>query len=88
MFQQVFVADPQKRLDITALGEHPIIHKYDRVFKYEGRPLEDWIGHSPTLEGWKTLDPDTIDRHVFRNLRTLLHDSDEGSLMRRLCSPQ
>jgi serine/threonine-protein kinase HSL1 (negative regulator of Swe1 kinase) len=88
MFRRIFVADPARRIDIMELWELPIIHKYDRDFKYEGRPVEDWIGPSPTLENWIALTPKTIDTQILRNLRTLWHDDDEASLVRRLCCPQ
>jgi len=88
LFHRIFVADPDDRIDIMSLWDHPLIHKYDREFKYEGRRLEDWIGASPVIDHWTPLTPDTIDPQILRNLRTLWHETDETTLVRRLISPK
>jgi serine/threonine-protein kinase HSL1 (negative regulator of Swe1 kinase) len=88
LFRKAFVRNPKDRITIMKLWEHPLLHKYDKEFQYEGRPVEDWIGKCPVVEDWTELTPDTIDPHIFRNLRTLWHDADEPSLVAKLCDEQ
>jgi serine/threonine-protein kinase HSL1 (negative regulator of Swe1 kinase) len=86
LFRKAFVRDPNQRIHITALWSHDLLHKYDKDFQYEGRLVEEWIGDAPVLKSWKVLTPNTIDAHIFRNLRTLWHDADEAELVEGLCS--
>jgi serine/threonine-protein kinase HSL1 (negative regulator of Swe1 kinase) len=88
LFRQVFVADPNKRIGIIELWEHPFMHKYDHTFGYEGRGIESWIGPSPALDNWNLIAGDSVDPEIFRNLRTLWHDVDEDVLAEKLMNKE
>jgi serine/threonine-protein kinase HSL1 (negative regulator of Swe1 kinase) len=88
LFRQVFVADPNKRIGIIELWEHPFMHKYDHDFGYEGRGIESWIGPSPSLENWNQIAGDSVDPEIFRNLRTMWHDVDEDELAEKLMNKE
>lgn len=88
LFRKAFVRDPKNRIDIKSLWDHPLLHKYDKEFQYQSQEVETWIGEAPVVRNWTKLTPETIDTEIFRNLRTLWHDSDEATLVSQLCNSE
>ena len=84
-FRKVFVTNPEKRLNTTQIWEHPLLHKYDHAWGYEGIGIEHWIGPSPKLEEWEPLTSQTIDPDIFRRILVLWHDANEDAVVERLC---
>ncbi|KAF2271997.1 Pkinase-domain-containing protein [Westerdykella ornata] len=90
LIRRILVPDPKRRLSIEAIWRHPFMHKYDSnpALGGEKAKFEHWVGARPSLTamGWEPLDKSTIDREIFRYLRTLWHSESEEVLMTRLLS--
>jgi len=88
LISRIFVAEPGNRISIEQMWHHPLLHKYDVEFDLTGTTLEASIGPGPTIENWKQLTIKSIDREIFRNLRTLWHSQKEDVLVQRLLSEE
>jgi serine/threonine protein kinase len=90
LIRRILVPDPRRRISIEEIWDHPFLHKYDTELGFEGKKatLEYWVGPSPCIVGWKPLDRSTVDREIFRYLRTLWHSASEETLMQRLLSQE
>ena len=88
LITKIFVSKPENRISIEQLWYHPLLHKYDSDFGLTRTTIEGSIGPGPIIEGWKRLTVKTIDREIFRNLRTLWHSEREDVLIERLCSEE
>jgi serine/threonine-protein kinase HSL1, negative regulator of Swe1 kinase len=90
LIRRILVADPKHRISIDGIWEHPLMHKYDAEFGHQGEKtqLDYWAGPIPVLESWTPLDKFTVDREIFRYLRTLWHSEKEEILMERLMSEE
>ena len=74
------------RITIENIWRHPFLNKYNDCFGYgpEASKMEFWIGPHPRIDEWDPLDRNTIDRDIFRNLRTLWHSDREETLIAKL----
>ena len=90
LIQRILVPQPQLRIAIDEIWCHPFLHKYDREFglNRQNATLEYCIGPNPAIDRWDPLTRETIDPHIFRNLRTLWHSEREERLIRRLINDQ
>ncbi|KAF2745870.1 Pkinase-domain-containing protein [Sporormia fimetaria CBS 119925] len=88
LIRRILVPDPRIRITIAGIWSHPFMQKYNTEHGIDTAKssLEYWAGPKPTLEGWQPLTRDTIDREVFRYLRTLWHSEKEEVLIKRLLS--
>ncbi|KAK8212894.1 serine/threonine-protein kinase gin4 [Zalaria obscura] len=88
LIQRIFQRDPRKRISMSEIWEHPLLHKYDEEW---GMPsLEEQklglLGPSPIDPRFMAQDEDDIDREILRNMRTLWHSVPERTLIKRLLS--
>jgi len=88
LITKVLVPKPEDRISIEQLWYHPLLHKYDHDFGLTESTIEASIGPRPIIENWERLTIRTIDREIFRNLRTLWHSEGEEVLVERLCSEE
>lgn len=88
LFRRIFVQKPDNRISIDELWRHPLLHKYDEYFRGIGIKVDNSIGSTPIIESWKPLTDRTIDREIFRNLRTLWHSEREEIIIQRLISSE
>ncbi|KAF1812476.1 Pkinase-domain-containing protein [Eremomyces bilateralis CBS 781.70] len=88
LIKRIFVADPNKRISLAEVWDHPLMHKYDEALGYKPDDLERLMGPPPSLEAWVPLNRHTIDRDLFRNLRTLWHDVKESELAAKLLNQE
>ncbi|KAK3721792.1 serine/threonine-protein kinase gin4 [Vermiconidia calcicola] len=86
LISRIFVPDPKRRITMDGIWEHPLLHKYDKRFGFEGREgtKEAAIGHIPTVTEFKVRRIQDIDREILRNMRTLWHSEPEHSLIQKL----
>lgn len=86
LIRRIFVPDPKRRITMDEVWDHPLLHKFDKQFGYDG-PMgskEAAIGPTPKLEDWTIKRPSDVDREILRNMRTLWHSEPESSLLRKL----
>lgn len=88
LITRIFIPKPENRISIEQLWHHPLLHKYDHDFGLIGITMEASIGPRPVIENWERLTIKTIDREIFRNLRTLWHDEKEEVIIQRLISEE
>lgn len=88
LIKRIFVPDPHRRITMDGVFEHPLLHKYDKRFGFEGGAgsKEAAIGPAPTIEQWKVKRIQDVDREILRNMRTLWHSEPEQSLIQKLLS--
>ena len=86
LIKHIFIPDPKRRITMDEVWEHPLLHKYDKQFGYEGQAgtKETAIGPIPTIEQWKVKRIQDIDREILRNMRTLWHSEPEKGLVEKL----
>jgi len=86
LIKRIFVPDPSRRITMDGIWEHPLIHKYDKDFGFEGQAgsKEAAIGPEPKLDQWKVKRIQDIDREILRNMRTLWHSDSEQTLIQKL----
>ncbi|KAK5115405.1 hypothetical protein LTR85_009865 [Meristemomyces frigidus] len=86
LIKRIFVPDATRRITMDGVWEHPLLHKYDKRFGYEGKAgsKEAAIGPTPTIEQWKVKRIQDIDREILRNMRTLWHSEPEQGLVQKL----
>ncbi|KAF2223531.1 hypothetical protein BDZ85DRAFT_311500 [Elsinoe ampelina] len=90
LLRRIFITKPEKRIDMDGIWEHPLLHKYDREFGYEGdlTKKDRWIGPEAVLNEWKVNSEDDIDKEILRNMRTLWHSVPQNVLVKKLLSHQ
>lgn len=90
LIRRILIPNPDKRLDMTAVWNHPFLHKYDKDINPdpEVATIEYWIGPQPQIDGWAELKPESIDRELLRQMRTLWHSEKEEVLMARLLNKE
>ncbi|KAK5130319.1 hypothetical protein LTR08_002205 [Meristemomyces frigidus] len=90
LIKRIFVPDPHRRITMDGVWEHPLLHKYDKRFGYEGAAgsKKAAIGPAPTIEQWKVKRIQDIDREILRNMRTLWHSEPEQSLIQKLLNSE
>jgi serine/threonine-protein kinase HSL1 (negative regulator of Swe1 kinase) len=86
LIRLIFVPDPKRRITMDEVWDHPLLHKYDKQFGYNGAigTKEAAIGPAPKLEDWTIKRSSDVDREILRNMRTLWHSEPESSLLRKL----
>ena len=86
LIKRILVRDPKKRISITAIWNHPFLHKYDEQLNFtaEDNRLENWIGSRPEVKDWNIRKKDDIDREIMRNMRVLWHSEEEKSIVQKL----
>lgn len=86
LIHRIFVADPQKRITMDEVWDHPLLHKYDERFGFVGEEgtKEAAVGVMPELDEWKVNRIQDIDREILRNMRTLWHSESEQGLIQKL----
>lgn len=89
LIRRIFVPDPNRRITMDDVWEHPLLHKYDKQFGYDGAigTKEAAIGPAPKFEDWTIKRSSDVDREILRNMRTLWHSEPESSLLRKLTNP-
>ncbi|KAK3110778.1 serine/threonine-protein kinase gin4 [Teratosphaeriaceae sp. CCFEE 6253] len=88
LITRIFKPDPGRRITMDGVWEHPLLHKYDKDFGFEGKAgtKEAAIGAEPTIDQWKIKRIQDIDREILRNMRTLWHSDSEQTLIQKLLS--
>ena len=88
LLRRIFVTRPEKRISMDEIWEHPLLHKYDKEFGYEGdlAKKDAWIGPTPTLDEWTVTREEDIDKDIIRNMRTLWHSVPQPVLIKKLLS--
>ncbi|KAK4948967.1 serine/threonine-protein kinase gin4 [Elasticomyces elasticus] len=86
LIKRIFVPDPSRRITMDGIWEHPLLHKYNKDFGFEGKAgtKEAAIGPEPKLDQWKIKRIQDIDREILRNMRTLWHSDTEQTLIQKL----
>lgn len=86
LVKRIFVTNPRKRVTMDEIWDHPLLHKYDKIFRFDGSDgsKEAAIGPLPTLEEWTVKRIQDVDREILRNMRTLWHSETEQSLIEKL----
>lgn len=86
LIRRIFVPDPKYRITMDELWDHPLLHKYDAQFGFDGPAgsKENVVGPTPELENWSIKRSSNVDREILRNMRTLWHSEPESSLLRKL----
>ncbi|KIW09359.1 uncharacterized protein PV09_00257 [Verruconis gallopava] len=86
LIRRIFVVDPIKRINIEEVWNHPFIHKYDSEWGLDTlQPSDSVLALAMAQDDWKPLEPKTIDRDIFRALRTLWHSESDTVLIDKLC---
>jgi len=82
----IFIPNPKRRITMDDVWDHPLLHKYDGRFGYEGEAgtKEAAIGPALTIDQWKVKRIQDVDREILRNMRTLWHSEPEQSLIQKL----
>ena len=90
LISRIFVTDPEKRIHIDAIWNHPFLHKYNVEFNIgpHQRSMEYWIGPRPQIMNWVHLRRHDIDREILRNMRTLWHSEKEEVLVAKLVNDE
>ncbi|KAF4551659.1 Protein kinase domain-containing protein 1 [Elsinoe fawcettii] len=90
LLRRIFVTKPEKRINMDEIWEHPLLHKYDKEFGYEGEltKKDRWVGPAATLNEWSVTSEDDIDKEILRNMRTLWHSVPQNVLVKKLLSSQ
>ena len=86
LIRRIFVPEPKHRITMDEVWDHPLLHKYDKQFGFDG-PIgtkEAAIGPVPKLEDWAIKRSLDVDRDILRNMRTLWHSEPESSLLHKL----
>ena len=86
LIRRIFVPDPKRRITMDGIWDHPLLHKYDRQFGFEGDAgiKEAAVEPIPQLTDFKVKRIQDIDREILRNMRTLWHSEPEQSLIQKL----
>lgn len=86
LIRRIFVPEPKHRITMDDVWDHPLLHKYDGNFGFNGPEgsKEAAIGPTPRLEDWTIKRSSDVDRGILRNMRTLWHSEPESSLLRKL----
>lgn len=84
LIQCILVTDPDIRISIAEMWEHPLIKRYDNHpgFEHTGRVMID----TRTRAKDDPIGSREIDPQVFRQLRALWHSSDVKEIMAKLSS--
>jgi serine/threonine protein kinase len=89
LIRRIFVADPSKRINIDQVWDHPFIHKYDRIWGLDRlEPSDSMVELVVAQDSWIPLRLKSIDREIFRALRTLWHSESDTTLVEKLCSEE
>ncbi|PNS14003.1 Serine/threonine-protein kinase HSL1 [Sphaceloma murrayae] len=91
LLRKIFVTRPEKRIGMDEIWDHPLLHKYDRDFGYEGELArkDRWVGPAAILDDdWSITREDDIDKEIIRNMRTLWHSVPQSVLVKKLLSSQ
>lgn len=88
LIRRILVPNPAQRITIEEIWDHPFMHKYHEELGFEGEKatLEYWVGPAPTIAMWEPLTISTVDREIFRYLRTLWHSEKEEAIIQKLVS--
>lgn len=86
LIRRIFIPDPERRITMDGVWEHPLLHKYDKEFGFEGAAgtKEAAIGPIPQLTDFKIKRIQDIDREILGNMRTLWHSEPEQTLIQKL----
>ncbi|EME48825.1 hypothetical protein DOTSEDRAFT_162654 [Dothistroma septosporum NZE10] len=86
LIKKIFVPDPEKRITMDGVWDHPFLHKYDEQLGFVGvqGTKESAVGVMPKLDQWKVKRIQDIDREILSNMRTLWHSEPEQSLVDKL----
>ncbi|KAF2155687.1 Pkinase-domain-containing protein [Myriangium duriaei CBS 260.36] len=90
LLRKIFVTRPEKRISMSEIWDHPLLHKYDRDFGYDGdlAQKDRWVGPAATLDEWSVTREEDIDKEILRNMRTLWHSVPQSVLVKKLLSQQ
>ena len=86
LIKRIFVPDATRRITMDGIWDHPLLHKFDKRFGFDGPDgtKDVAIGHIPTATDFKVKRIQDIDREILRNMRTLWHSEPEQSLVQKL----
>ena len=86
LIRRIFVPEPKRRITMDGIFDHPLLHKFDKSFGFEGSAgtKEAAVGYIPTVTDFKVKRIQDIDREILRNMRTLWHSEPEQSLIQNL----
>lgn len=90
LLRKIFVTRPDRRISMDEIWEHPLLHKYDKEFRYEGElaKKDAWIGPMPKLDEFTVAREEDIDKEIIRNMRTLWHSVPQAVLVKKLLSKE
>lgn len=86
LIKRIFVPNPKKRITMDEVWDHPLLHKYDKEWGFDGPEgtKEAAVGEIPKIDEWRVNRIQDIDREILRNMRTLWHSEPEQSLIQKL----
>ncbi|KUI74470.1 putative serine/threonine-protein kinase HSL1 [Cytospora mali] len=84
LVRRILVTDPEKRISIREMWDHPLIKKYDNIRGFEGHRKQpvDMRTRSKDVP----LNPRDIDPQILRQLRAMWHSTDEKEIKSKLFS--
>ncbi|KAI4934006.1 uncharacterized protein J4E92_003676 [Alternaria infectoria] len=87
---KILVADPNRRISIDEIWDHPFLRKYQQELNFVGEHanVDYWTGPLPAIAEWTTLERTSVDREILRYLRTLWHSEKEETLIQKLLSKE
>jgi serine/threonine protein kinase len=90
LIRRIFKPDPKKRITMDEIWDHPLLHKYDELFGFDGPEgsKEIAVGPIPRIEEWKVKSIKDIDREILSNMRTLWHSESEHALLHKLLNDE
>ncbi|QIX01190.1 hypothetical protein AMS68_006707 [Peltaster fructicola] len=90
LIRRILVPDPQGRIGLDEVWNHPWMHKYDEQLGLNGPQgsKEAAIGPLPKLEDWNLKRAQDIDRTILRNMRPLWHNDTEGHIISQLLNKE
>lgn len=84
LIRRILVTDPDKRISIREMWNHPLINKYDNRRGFDGHRKQPADMRTRFKDA--PINPRDIDPQILRQLRAMWHSTDEKEIKARLCS--
>lgn len=84
MIKRILVTDPDKRISIREMWDHPLIKKYDKFPESEQCRRQPVDMRARSKDG--PINPRDIDPQIMRPLRAMWHSADEKEIKSKLLS--
>lgn len=90
LIRRMLQLDPERRISMQQIWQHPLIRKYD-IVRHDDGTLEQYAGPSqlPSIKNFlRPRSKAEIDREIFRNLHTLWHGEKADDLAYKLLNDE